>query len=46
MGPHRFDLDASASWLFDYSRKLTPDGTRDPLLDVAGYPVDLRLRSS
>nr|WP_295237142.1 TonB-dependent receptor [uncultured Brevundimonas sp.] len=46
VGPHRFDLDASASWLFDYSRRLTPDGTRDPLLDVAGYPVDLRLRSA
>nr|WP_313427333.1 TonB-dependent receptor [Brevundimonas diminuta] len=46
LGDNRFDLDASASWLFEYSRKLTPEATRDQLLDVAGYPVDLRLRSA
>lgn len=46
LGANRFDLAASASWLFEYSRKLTPDATRDQLLDVAGYPVDLRLRSA
>ena len=43
-GRDRFDLDLSGSWLFDYSRKLTPTATRDKLLDEVGYPVDLRLR--
>ena len=45
IGSDRLDVDLSASWLFDYSRKLTPTATRETLLDVVGYPVDLRLRS-
>ncbi|QYF87058.1 TonB-dependent receptor [Brevundimonas sp. PAMC22021] len=45
IGADRVDVDLSASWLLEYSRKLTPLATRDELLDVAGYPVDLRLRA-
>lgn len=45
LGADRFDLDVAGSWLLDYSRKLTPTATRDDLLDVVGYPVDLRLRA-
>lgn len=46
VGAHRIDLEASASWLLEYSRKLTPDASQEKLLGIAGYPVDLRLRSS
>mgnify|MGYP006187955661 CR=1 FL=1 len=46
VGANRIDLDATASWLLEYSRKLTPQATQEKLLDVAGYPVDLRLRTS
>lgn len=45
VGSNQLDVDAAASWLFEYSRKLTPEATREQLLDIAGYPADLRLRS-
>lgn len=45
VGAQRLDLDLSGSWLFDYSRKLTPSASRDDLLNLAGYPVDFRMRA-
>ena len=41
----RFDLDLAASWLFEYSRKLTPEAASETLLDQVGYPVDLRAQA-
>lgn len=45
LGDQRLTFDLSGSWLFDYSRKLTPSASRDRLLNLAGYPVDFRMRA-
>lgn len=45
-GSHSVDLAASASYLFEYSRLLTPVASREALLGVVGFPVDLRLQAS
>lgn len=46
LGRHRIDLDAGGTWLFEYSRKLTPVAPREELLDVVGFPADLRLKGA
>lgn len=45
-GQDRFDLTASASYLADYVRRLTPTAAPVQLADVANNPVDLRARIS
>lgn len=42
LGGGRLDLTASASYLLDYKRKVTPDAAWLSLLDQARQPVDLR----
>lgn len=46
LGRHRFDLDASGSYVIEYSRKLTPVAPREQLVDLVGYPADLRLQAA
>lgn len=46
LGRHRIDLDANGTWLFEYSRKLTPVAPREQLVDVVGFPADLRLKAA
>lgn len=46
LGRHRVDLDASGSYVLEYSRKLTPVAPREQLVDLVGYPADLRLQAA
>jgi iron complex outermembrane receptor protein len=46
LGRHRIDLDASGSYVLEYSRKLTPVAPREQLVDLVGYPADLRLQAA
>lgn len=45
-GENTFGLTASASYLLDYSRQLTPVAVREAILGVVGFPVDFRLQAS
>ena len=44
LGRHHIDLEASGSYVLEYSRKLTPVAPREQLVDLVGYPADLRLQ--
>lgn len=46
LGRHRLDLDAGGSYVLEYSRKLTPVAPREQLVDLVGYPADLRLQAA
>ena len=46
VGDHAFGLSGSASYLLDYSRQLTSVASREDVLGVVGYPVDLRLQAA
>ncbi|WP_421934285.1 TonB-dependent receptor [Phenylobacterium sp.] len=46
VGADRFDLAANATYLIDYKRQVTPDGSWTQFVDVAGQPVDLRAQGS
>lgn len=46
LGEHRFDLDAFGTWVREYSRKLTPAAPREQLVDLVGFPADLRLKAA
>ncbi|WP_312404633.1 TonB-dependent receptor [Brevundimonas sp.] len=43
-GDHRFDLDANGTYVLEYSRLLTPVAPREQLVDLVGFPADLRLK--
>lgn len=46
LGRHRVDVDAGGSYVLEYSRKLTPVAPREQLVDLVGYPADLRLQAA
>lgn len=46
LGEHRVDLDASGSYVLEYSRRLTPVAPREQLVDLVGFPSDLRLQAA
>jgi outer membrane receptor protein involved in Fe transport len=46
LGRHRIELDAGGSYVLEYSRKLTPVAPREQLVDLVGYPADLRLQAA
>lgn len=46
LGRHRIDLEASGTYVLEYSRKLTPVAPREALVDVVGFPADLRLKAA
>lgn len=46
LGADRLDLAASATYLADFQRRLTPAAPSVQLVDRAGQPVDLRARLS
>lgn len=41
-GPDRFRLEASASYMLEYERQLTPTSNVRDVVDTFGFPVDLR----
>lgn len=45
-GADRIDLDLAATFLMEYSRLQTPVAVREQLVDVVGFPVDLRMRGA
>lgn len=46
IGAHRIDLDLAATYLLEYSRMQTPAASREQLVDVVGFPTDLKIRAS
>lgn len=46
IGVHRIDLDLAATYLLEYSRLQTPVASREDLVDVVGFPTDLKIRAS
>ena len=46
IGDDGIDLQATLSWLMDYTRKVTPLSVPVDLAGLAGYPADLRGRAS
>ena len=46
LGRYRVDVDAGGSYVLEYSRKLTPVAPREQLVDLVGYPADLRLQAA
>lgn len=46
LGRRRIELDASGTYVLEYSRKLTPVAPREELADVVGFPADLRLKAA
>ena len=46
LGRHRFDFDASATYVLEYSRLLTPVAPREQLADLVGFPADLRIKAA
>lgn len=46
LGDNAFGLSVSASYLLDYSRRVTPVATREDVLGLVGFPVDLRTQAA
>ncbi len=46
LGQNRIDLDLAATYLLEYSRLQTPAASREQLVDVVGFPTDLKVRAS
>ncbi|AQR63146.1 hypothetical protein BZG35_16945 [Brevundimonas sp. LM2] len=46
LGSHRVDFDAGGSYVLEYSRRLTPVAPREQLVDLVGFPSDLRLQAA
>lgn len=46
VGDNSFGLSLSASYLLDYSRRVTPVAVREDVLGLVGFPVDLRAQAA
>lgn len=46
VGDNAFGLSLSASYLLDYSRRVTPVAVREDVLGLVGFPVDLRAQAA
>ncbi|WP_296173160.1 TonB-dependent receptor, partial [uncultured Brevundimonas sp.] len=46
IGDNTFGLSLSASYLLDYSRRVTPVAVREDVLGLVGFPVDLRAQAA